>query len=119
MHETVIATSIVRTVCEEAAKYSVAGISAVRLGVGIFSCVEEATLKACFELVCENTLAEGAQLEVERLPASARCQECGYSFSLHTLRGQCPQCHGISLHCTGGRELVIQGIDCTEKGRTK
>ncbi|MEG2005208.1 MAG: hydrogenase maturation nickel metallochaperone HypA, partial [Bilophila sp.] len=62
MHEATMVASLMRIIEEEATRYAVERITRVRLAVGLFTAVEPQTLRACFELFAEGTVAEGAEL---------------------------------------------------------
>lgn len=111
MHEAALCASLLRIVEEEALRHKVRRITRVRLGLGVFSAVEPQTLSACFSLLAEGSVADGAELAVHSIPAAATCRACGHGFSLDAPRGGCPACGGDSLELAGGRECVITGLD--------
>lgn len=109
-----MAASILRIVEEEAARHGAQRVCRVVLRAGIFTGIEPHALIACFELLAEGSLAEGARLEVEREPAAAVCEDCGAQFALLQLRARCPVCGGDRLRCEGGRGCVVDRIDVDE-----
>lgn len=103
--------SLLRLVEDEAKRHKAARIVGVRLGVGVFTAVESHTLAACFELLAEGTVAEGAKLTVDLLPAAAACRECGHEFALSSPRQACPVCGSAALDSTGGRDFLLTGLE--------
>ncbi|WP_326701250.1 hydrogenase maturation nickel metallochaperone HypA [Streptomyces sp. NBC_01754] len=103
MHELAITQSVVDTVCERAAGRPVRSV-AVR--VGVLTAVVADSMRFCFDLVTEGTVAEGALLEIDQPPGSARCRSCDAAFPLTDPILLCP-CGSADVQVTSGRELQI------------
>lgn len=117
MHEASLCAALLRLVREEARRHRAERIVGVRLGVGVLAAVEPRALRACFDLLAEGTLAEGARLTVDRIPARAVCRACGKTFPLLSPRDVCPDCGGAALDLTGGRECALTGLDAARSPR--
>jgi hydrogenase nickel insertion protein HypA len=50
-------------------------------------------------------------LEIEVLPLSFVCRECGTKIKAEKLTLECPACHRETLVRDGGRELIIKHIE--------
>ena len=111
MHEASIVAGMMTILEEEAARHKVSRITRVRLAVGLFTAVEPKTLTACFELLAEGTVAEGADLEIAAVPAEGLCLDCGHTFAMHSPRCRCPECGSLRLEGRGGRDFLVTGID--------
>lgn len=111
MHEASIVAGIMKIIEEEAQRHAVAHISRVHLQVGLLTAVEPRTLAACFELYSEETVAEGAKLELEIMPMHGNCNDCGSAFELTRRHFLCPHCASQDVVLRGGRELTIAGLD--------
>ena len=59
----------------------------------------------------ENTMAQGAELKINRVPISAKCNKCGKVFEVPHYNFFCPECEGI-LILQSGRELLVEYVDC-------
>lgn len=114
MHEATVCASLLKMVAEEAKRWNVRQIVSIRLGVGVFTAIEPHALTACFELLSEGTIAEGASLQVERIPAVALCQQCGHRFNLFSVREKCPKCGGLDFDLDGGREFLLTGLEAAD-----
>lgn len=95
-----------------------AGTKAVRIrrivcSLGLLSCVEPRTLSACFELLAEGTLAEGAELLLNMEPLPCCCEGCGAAFQLRERHFVCPACGSDSLRFQGGHGMTMTGLDVT------
>ena len=111
MHEATLVAGILRIAEEEARKYQAKRIVSVRLTMGLLACIEEQTLRGCFEIFAENTLADKARLDIEIQPLSCTCQHCGHTFTLHTRSFACPQCAAKEIHFEGGHGCSISAIE--------
>ena len=85
-------------------------VSEVICELGLFSCVEEKTLTACFELLAEGTLADGAKLTLNLAKLSCTCCECGESFDVQTRKFHCPACGSDNIQFDGGHGLVLYSL---------
>ena len=75
MHEMALTQSLVEAVCEHAAGRRV---HSVKLEVGALCAVVPDAMTFCFELATEGTVADGARLDVDIRPGTARCATaCG------------------------------------------
>ena len=110
-----MAMAILRIVNEEAVRCKAEQIAAVHLKVGVFAAVEPYALRAAFEVFAEGSIAEKAELVVERVSAKAHCCECGRDFELAKAGMRCPACAGVKLEVSGGRECLISGIEAVRK----
>ena len=73
MHELTLVSSIYDVINEKIKEYSVNKVIQINLIVGELTCVEDMTMKACFEMYVQATPLEGAKLVIERVPIHARC----------------------------------------------
>ena len=102
MHELGIALQVVDVLAERAGGQRV---RRVVLEVGMLSAVLPDSLRFCFELATQGTLAEGAQLEIVEKPGLARCVACDAQLELRRPYGQCGG--GTELEWVSGEELRI------------
>lgn len=110
MHEAAMIGALMPLVEEEARRFNVKKVTKICLNVGVLTAVEPQTLVGCFEIFAEGTVAEGAELAVKKVSAVSVCRECDCRFSLQNLRGCCPECGGMRLDISGGRDFCITGI---------
>ena len=107
MHEMALTQSVVDTVCEHAAGRRV---HSVKLEIGALCAVVPDSMQFCFELATEGTVADGATLELDVLPATARCRSCGQEFVLGDLILLCV-CGSADVEVLAGRELKILSME--------
>ena len=117
MHEASLVQGLLNVACRAAgdarAGRKAARITRLTCSLGLLSCVEPQTLTACFELLAEGTLAEGAQLLLTTEPLPCRCEECGAAFELCERRFVCPACGSDALRFHGGHGMTMTGLDVT------
>jgi hydrogenase nickel incorporation protein HypA/HybF len=113
MHELSIAGAIVRIACDHAAGRRVVK---VEVKVGHLRQVVPASLAFAFALVAEGTAAEGAELEMEEVPAAGRCRACGAETELDGFPLACGRCRGLDLELLRGEELVVDSLELEEMG---
>ncbi len=102
-----ITQSVVDAVCEHADGRRV---HSVRLQVGALCGVVPDSMQFCFDLATEGTVADGARLDLDVQPGSARCRSCGDEFELPDLIPLCP-CGSADVEVLAGRELRILSME--------
>jgi hydrogenase nickel incorporation protein HypA/HybF len=103
MHELSITQSVVDAVCERAAGRTV---HSVTVRVGVLTAVVADSMRFCFDLVTEGTVAEGARLEIDQPQGAGHCRACDTEFPLADLVLLCP-CGSADVSVASGRELQI------------
>ena len=111
MHELSIAQALVEQVEAIAAKEQATRVARVVLTVGALSGADPEALRGAFPLVAEGTLADGAELVVEPVPARVRCRACGHESSAGDYFIGCAQCSSRDVELISGRELNIKSIE--------
>ena len=86
-------------------------ILAVGLKLGDMAGVEVDALNFSFNVLKKNTIADNAELKINRVPIQARCNKCGKIFTVASYNFFCPECDGI-LILQSGRELLVEFVDC-------
>jgi hydrogenase nickel incorporation protein HypA/HybF len=111
MHEFSIAQNIVRIAVDAARKEKAQKITRVHVIAGELRGIIPVQLTFYFGLASENTIAEGAQLEVEIVPAKGKCRACDTEFTIKDYSYVCPSCAGINIETVGGTELRLTQIE--------
>lgn len=111
MHEMSIAQSLLDIILQESQHHQVKLVHSVSLKVGELSAVETDSLKFCFEVITEGTIAEGARLDIERVPIRCRCRECDLEFIVEELSFSCPECKGTAVEMLSGKELSLESFE--------
>jgi hydrogenase nickel insertion protein HypA len=109
MHEMGLATEIVRIVTDSIpADMAHPRVARVNLKVGKLAAVVPQSLLFCFEIAAKETLAEGAQLHIEEIAVSARCNTCRrHMGSLRTCISMPPLQRHLLWRCSPGRSWTL------------
>lgn len=111
MHELAMVASIYNVIEAKIKEYGVNKVKQVTIIVGELTGVEDATLKACFEMYVQATPAEGAELVIKRVPVKVSCRICGNEYKTKIPFSECAVCGNKSIQIIDGKELYI---DCLE-----
>lgn len=111
MHELSIAEGILSIVEDYARRNDASKVLSVKLRIGEMSGVQPEALAFCFEICAKKTVAEGASLEIERVPLSARCRACNATFDVEGYCFLCPDCGSTEVEIVSGRELQVAEME--------
>jgi hydrogenase nickel incorporation protein HypA/HybF len=111
MHEMALTESIVEIAVGAAKEQGAAKVKRVFVDVGALSHVEPEALQFCFAAVSAGTIAEGAELEIARVPGAGWCVDCGKSVPLTERFCACPDCGRYHVQMTAGDELRVREMD--------
>jgi hydrogenase nickel incorporation protein HypA/HybF len=111
LHELAIAESVVRIASRQADGRRV---TKVQMKVGYLRQVVPSALDFGFGLLAEGTPVEGAELEMEQIPAEGRCRGCGAESRFDSLPLQCMGCGGFDLEILKGEELMVESLELEE-----
>jgi hydrogenase nickel incorporation protein HypA/HybF len=111
LHELAIAESVVQIASRHADGRRV---TKVQLKVGHLRQVVPSALAFSFELVAEGTPVEGAELEMEEVPAIGSCLGCGAESRLKEFPLQCRMCGSYELRIIEGEELLVESLELEE-----
>ncbi|HAX78074.1 MAG TPA: hydrogenase maturation nickel metallochaperone HypA [Cyanobacteria bacterium UBA11372] len=110
MHELGITQNIVAIVAENAKGTKV---QRVRLEIGKLTAIMPDAIRFCFDVCCQGTIVEGAELEIIEIPGLARCRRCGGKVTLEQPFGICG-CGSTDLEIIAGEELKIKEMEIEE-----
>ncbi|ADT99933.1 hydrogenase maturation nickel metallochaperone HypA [Mycolicibacterium gilvum] len=107
MHEMAITQSVVDAVCAHADGRRV---HRVLLEIGELCALVPDSMRFCFELATQGTVADGAQLDMDLRPGAAHCRACHRRFELHDPILLCP-CGSADVEVLAGRDLRILSME--------
>ncbi len=116
MHELSICQALVVQVESLAREHSANRVAQITLGIGALSGVEPDLLEQAYTVACAGTVADKAELIVERLPVRVRCEQCGEETSVRPNRLVCGKCGDWHTRLTSGDECVLMNVELV-KGR--
>ncbi len=92
MHESVVASELLRTVEERARASGAVRVVAVGVRIGALSGLVPEALAFAFEALQADTFVAGARLDIERVEAQCRCERCGLVFPADETHRRCRSC---------------------------
>jgi len=106
-----IAQSLLEIVLEEGRKHSLRRVNSIKVQVGALAALVPDSLKFCWEMLTQETIASGSSLEIETVPVVARCSRCGELFEVENHIFLCPICEQPALDLVSGRELSLMSLE--------
>ena len=113
VHELSIMQDALALALNQAQQAGAGQVHALHLRVGALSGVVPDALQFAFETLARGTLAEGAELAIESVPARFWCSRCLREFEVEDLFAQCPDCSHTSTELRAGRELELTSLEIT------
>jgi hydrogenase nickel incorporation protein HypA/HybF len=115
MHEAGIMESALAIVGREAGAHGATRVERVTLRVGAISGAEPEALRFAFEALSTGTVAAGAELIIEVVPARAHCADCDRDFTIESgFLFECPVCRAFSGEVRSGRELDLARLEFSQ-----
>jgi len=111
MHEMGITESILSIALEQAQQRDAQRILKIRLKIGEMTAVVDECIRFYFEILSKDTMAEGAEIEVENVPIKVKCPRCGRVRRASDYNFTCPECDVLSTEIVSGRELYLSSIE--------
>ena len=113
MHELSITQNILNIVTEHAKRANAQKVTVIHLVVGQLTGFIDDSIQFYFDLLSPGSMAEGARLDIERIPAEVRCRSCGKVFALEGYKWTCPKCAAVGGEVLRGREFQVESIEVT------
>lgn len=114
MHETALVDGIMKIVAEQLVENNLHRLTKIKLFVGEYSGAVPDALRFAFEATVAGSIHEKAEMEIEEIPAEAKCRFCGAVFT-YEAGMTCPECEGIAPKIVKGNELLIDYIEADEE----
>ncbi len=111
MHEVSLMQDTVIIATKQAKDAGAQRIHRIMMRVGALSGAVPETLEFAFDIVAKGTMAEGARLEIERVPVLCHCQVCAREFEPADFVCECPRCGRPSTDIRRGRELQVTSLE--------
>ena len=108
MHELALAEGIMAIASDAASGES---INSIRIRVGRLQHVTQDSLQFAFELISENSNAQGARIVVEQVPATYRCKQCGSEGEIELPHFHCRSCSSVEIEILSGEEILVDAVE--------
>jgi hydrogenase nickel incorporation protein HypA/HybF len=106
-----IARNIVNIAVAAAEKEGAKRITRVNVVAGELRGIVPAQFVFNFGLMAENTIADGAYLDLEITPVKGKCNKCGEAFVVKDYRYLCTKCRSEDIQTVSGTELRVKDIE--------
>jgi hydrogenase nickel incorporation protein HypA/HybF len=111
MHEYAVTEGVLNTALAEAKRAGAVKITEIRLVIGDLSTIVDESVQMYFDIMSECTIAHGAKLVFNRVPAEFKCTVCGQAYNKPADGYDCTACGGVGLSTGKGREFYIESLD--------
>ncbi len=111
MHELSIVSSLFEIMEEKSREKGAKKITFVKLQVGKLSGVVPDFLHTAFNIYKKDTLAHGAELEIEEVPVVIECRRCGKIIKKDDFVFICSFCGSKELKTLSGTELILEKLE--------
>jgi len=114
MHELSVTESLLQVVLRHAGEGGAAKVVSVSVRIGELSDLVNEWMQRYFDYLSRGTIAEGATIRIERIPATFRCDACGDVFPADPRTREaihCPRCASDAMTLVTGRECYVQQIE--------
>jgi hydrogenase nickel incorporation protein HypA/HybF len=111
MHELSLMEGIISIVEQAARANNFTRVTTIHLVLGELTTAYPDALLAAFDAWAEEPLFSNTVLEIERVPISAICLDCGFEFHPDKIRFECPQCCSLRVEMGNGQEFFVDYID--------
>ena len=115
MHELPVTQGILSVVLEAAEQAGGYPVQRIDLVIGTLSSIVDDSVQFYFDALSAGTLAQGAQLNFRRVPATLTCWACSYQASvIAPLPDCCAACGSTNVLIQDGMEFYVEAIEVEE-----
>jgi len=111
MHELSLSIDTIDLIVNQTKHHQFNKVKAMTLSIGALSCIEPDALITGLTFASRGTVAEGAKINIEIIPATATCMNCYQMVSVSSHLDSCQYCHSNQLRIESGEELKIKNIE--------
>lgn len=111
MHEVSLMQDTLILAVRHAREQGAQRIHRLTMRIGDLSGVVPDALEFAFDVVARGTMAEGASLEIRRVPIRCYCAGCEREFEAADMCCECPHCHRPTADIRGGREMELTSLE--------
>ncbi len=111
MHEMSLNEGVLQILQDHAESQGFERVKTVWLEIGELSGVEIEAMRFGFDVVMKGSLADGAKLEIIRVPGQAWCMPCEKNVEVKQLFEACPDCGSYQLQVTSGDQMQIKELE--------
>ncbi|MGD2103654.1 MAG: hydrogenase maturation nickel metallochaperone HypA [Anaerolineae bacterium] len=111
MHELPVTESLLEIALRHAEQAGAERITRLNIVIGELASIVDESVQFYWDIVSEETIAEGAELHFERVEGTLRCVSCGHTFPLRSESFACPECGEKQVVAVGGDDFRLESIE--------
>ncbi|MGI6705163.1 MAG: hydrogenase maturation nickel metallochaperone HypA [Clostridia bacterium] len=111
MHELETTQDILRFVIWEAKKHHAKKVLRVLIKIGPISSMIPEYIQYYFKQISQNTIAEGAKMEIRKVPLVQQCGKCGFLHMGESFRPRCQQCESRQMRVLSGTDIIVDSVE--------
>jgi len=113
VHELPITEEILKIAVNHGEKNGAKRIVRVHLAIGDLTDLIDEWVQRYFDYLAKDSIAEGAELVIERVPIRVLCEECDetYEVDKKAMDFSCPSCGEKGAELLSGREFTVKSIE--------
>jgi hydrogenase nickel incorporation protein HypA/HybF len=116
MHEMSVTESILEIVLKHAKQAHACRITDIHLVLGDLATIVDDSVRFYWDMLAEDTLAEGAELHFERIQTEMECCDCLVRYKPPEADLSCPECQSRNVKVIAGDEFFIDSIEVEMDG---
>ena len=110
MHELSVTESMLEIALRHADQAQAKRVTDLNLVIGQLATIVDDSVQFYWDIISENTIAEGAKLHFRRLPLELLCQSCGARYTPGAEDFACPSCRSEQIKVVSGEEFYLESI---------
>jgi hydrogenase nickel incorporation protein HypA/HybF len=114
MHELPVAENLLEITLRHARQANAKRVTDLYLVVGQLSSIIDDSIQFYWDIISEDSIAEGAVLHFRRIPTRMQCRFCEHQFSPAGDDFACPECQSTQVHIVAGEEFFLESINIDE-----
>jgi hydrogenase nickel incorporation protein HypA/HybF len=111
MHEGALTENLFEHVLIHAREANARQVTHVKVSIGALSDYTAESIQFYFSQLSPGTIVEGAELEFESKPGTAKCPSCDKEFEIEEIYAACPTCGKFPLQVTGGDGVYLASLE--------
>ena len=111
MHELAVTESLLEITLRHAVETNARCVTDLYLVIGQLSSIIDDSVSFYWDIVAQNTIAEGAKLHFRRIPTQMICLVCKKTFFPNDSDFACPDCQSTKVKVIAGEEFFLESIN--------
>jgi hydrogenase nickel incorporation protein HypA/HybF len=111
MHELSVTQNLLDLALRHANQAGAVRINQLYVVIGELASIVDDSVQFYWDMISQDSIAQGSKLNFKRLPATLRCNDCGTESPLNRSEYVCPACGSEKLVVVGGQEFYLESID--------